>query len=380
MRLAVDGRELFFPYGMGRLLLATIKELLALYPGLEISVFLNRKREKLLKLFGEFPAQERRLHFYESSLSLSSLIWENHFLRPNLTDENFDLFYLPHNHTGLLSIEIPMVALICDVIPLVLPHFYHFVEETRLRTVNAARLSSRIVTISECSKRDCERYLGVPAAKISVNYPGLEGRFTTVKDQAKNKQALASLGISPQYFLNVGGFDPRKNIGVLLRGFASYLEQSDDQINLVIVGPLKALRVHHQPVDLFQMLKELGLEERVIFTDVVSDELLVCLYQEAEAMIYPSLYEGFGLPPAESLACGTPVIVSNASSLPEVVGESGFYFAPDDYRELANQMALLRTEKTSTQQRVATGAGYISRFTSRNWADRLYRMFEETVR
>ncbi len=378
MRLAIDGRELFNPYGMGRLLSQTITNLRRFSPEIEITLFIHRDKSRLLNVFGDLT-EDRSLRIHSCPISLSHLIWENYFLAPNLTPENFDLFYLPHNHSGLIKLNIPLVALICDLIPQLFPRYYTDAGETIARTANAARLSDRIVTLSNCSKRDIHQLLRVPEAKIEINHPGISDIFTPDKDNDLNLHVLSKFKITKPYFLNVGGFDPRKNLSFLLKTFAKYISRTNDDIKLVVVGPLKAINIFKNFENPLSLIKKLRIESRVIFTDTVSDEELKSLYQEAVSLVFPSLYEGFGLPPAEALACGTPVNAASGSSIEEAVNEAALFFPANDEEALIAGLIKVRHHKTSFSRQRQSGLAWAKTLTWRNWTSRLYRIFEETI-
>ena len=194
-----------------------------------------------------------------------------------------------------------------------------------LRTANA------IIAPSQNTKEDLIRILGVPEEKIRVIPEACSPEFRPVED-AKIKKTLARLNIKHPYILNVGTLEPRKNVETLIRAFAK-ISDSHPEFRLVIAGS-KGWKYS----SIFKLVKNRGLQKKVVFLDYVAKEDLPALYNGAKVFVFPSVYEGFGLPPLEAMACGTAVITSNSSSIPEVVGDAGIMIPPFDVDGLAESI------------------------------------------
>jgi glycosyltransferase involved in cell wall biosynthesis len=147
------------------------------------------------------------------------------------------------------------------------------------------------------------------------------------------------MGCAAIFLLYVGTIEPRKNLLTLIRAYDELLRTTEHQPQLVLCGGRGWLCD-----EVFNLVDELKLQDQVRFTGYVDDADLPALYSAAQAFVYPSLYEGFGLPPLEAMACGAPVITSNVTSLPEVVGDAGLTHAPEDARELTRTMARLLSD------------------------------------
>lgn len=196
--------------------------------------------------------------------------------------------------------------------------------------------AEQVLTDSVCSKRDLVTLAGIPEQKIRIVYPWVDSRF---RSDLEPGPWLETRGLRRGYWLYIGGYDYRKNVEFMLAAYAR-LCRSVDCPPLVLAGRIpQNLR---QPVcDVHGTIRNLGLTSRqVLFPGFISDADLPFLYAGASLLIYPSLYEGFGLPPAEAMAVGTPVLVSNASSLPEVVRKKACQFRPDDLPQLMEKMRL----------------------------------------
>jgi glycosyltransferase involved in cell wall biosynthesis len=260
---------------------------------------------------------------------------------------HLDLAHVPYFASPLFP-TVPTVVTVHDLIPLILPA-YRGSPLVRLYTrlvAAAARRAEAIITVSQASERDIVRYLQIPPERIHVTYEAAGEAFQPVEDEAcpepSRRAQLAAIrqkyALPERYLLYLGGFDQRKNLSTLLRAFA--LLVSKQQARLVIAGRLPGRDGPLFP-DPRRQVGELGLEERVIFTGWVPEEDKPALLSGATAFVFPSLYEGFGLPALEAMACGTPVIASSRSSLPEVVGEGGILVEPTDVEALVEAMRVL---------------------------------------
>lgn len=196
----------------------------------------------------------------------------------------------------------------------------------------SARSARRVIAISESTKQDIVRFLGVPESKVDVVACGVDEDFRPMESAEKVDVLRSRRHLPPKMLLFVGTLEPRKNLTTLLRSYA-LLKQRFEPPPLVIGGPTGW---RHE--EIFSLAQELDLQDDVLFPGFIPREELPLWYNAASAFVYPSLYEGFGLPPLEAMACGTPVVASNASSLPEVVGDAGLLVEPTDAEELAQAM------------------------------------------
>lgn len=197
------------------------------------------------------------------------------------------------------------------------------------------RAADVIVTPSECSKRDAIKFYNLPDDKIKVIYEASAPYFTPTTDTTALSRVRKKYNLPQRFILHVGTIEPRKNLSRLLEAFKALLADHPT-LKLVLIGKKGWLYE-----SFFSHLKNLGLEEAVIFPGYVAELDLPACYQLAEVFVYPSLYEGFGLPPIEAMACGTPVVCSNSSSLPEVVGQGGLQVSPTDTAALTEAIGAI---------------------------------------
>jgi glycosyltransferase involved in cell wall biosynthesis len=198
-----------------------------------------------------------------------------------------------------------------------------------------------VIADSEHTRRDLIRLLEIPPGDIEVAHLGVERRFRPLEDQASLEAVRRNNGLPPEIILYVGTIEPRKGLDTLIAAYGTLASEISHK--LVIAGKRGW---YTEP--LFKQVEALGLGKRVHFTDYVADEDLPWLYNLADLFAFPSRYEGFGLPPLEAMACGVPVVCSNAASLPEVAGQAAVLVQPDDVEGLAT--AMLRVLRDSALQ------------------------------
>ena len=209
----------------------------------------------------------------------------------------------------------------------------------RAQMGSAARRSHRILTVSEASKRDILYYFSVPPEKITVIPNAIDERFSTEPAEDDVRRVTERYQLDGDFVLYVGNVKPHKNVERLIDAFQLVRQSGLDELKLVIIGDeiskYAALRraVHRS-----------NLHKYVRFLGFLPDELLAIVYRLASVFVFPSLYEGFGLPPLEAMACGTPVVTSNVSSLPEVTGDAALLVDPTDTNEIAHAMKRVLTD------------------------------------
>ncbi len=245
-----------------------------------------------------------------------------------------DLFHAPHYVVSPLT-SVPTVVTIHDCIHLRFPqylpnraaHLY-----ARAMMTMAARRARRILTVSQASKDDIQRYLKVSAGKIEVIYNALDERLATPPAEEEITRVRERFQLRSSFILYAGNIKPHKNVDRLIEAFA-IVRRQHSELKLLIIG---------DEISKYQNLRRLvhtfQLHQHVRFLGFVPDETLAVLYRLAAVFVFPSLYEGFGLPPLEAMASGTPVITSNVSSLPEVVDDAALLIDPMNPGAIAEAM------------------------------------------
>jgi glycosyltransferase involved in cell wall biosynthesis len=208
----------------------------------------------------------------------------------------------------------------------------------RLKEHLAARCADLIMTVSETARRDLLAWFRLSEHRVRVMTEGPDPVFSPRPLGPYSDSVLARYGVDPhnRFLLYVGGLSPHKNLPRLIDAFARS-GLSRDGTSLVLVGDMGDVFHTHVPA-LREVVARTGMGERVVFTGFVPDDNLAYLYSRTDALVQPSLMEGFGLPPVEAMACGKPVVSSTAGSLPEVVGDAGLYFEPTDVAAMAGAL------------------------------------------
>ncbi len=271
-----------------------------------------------------------------------------------------DIAHVPYWGSPLWP-AVPTVVTIHDLIPLLLPAYRGGVLVrlyTRLVAASARR-ASMVLTDSLASKRDIEAHLRLSPEQVRCIYLAAGDHFSpqaTADDEAIRRH----YGLPHRYVLYLAGHDVRKNVAGLVEAFAT-VAQADDDVTLVIGGRLP---VKNKPpfFDPRPLVAALGLEGDVRFIGWVDEAHKPALYRGAACAAFPSRYEGFGLPVLEALACGTPLVTSNASSLPELVGDAGFVLDPDDVQGLAGAILACLVDKPLAAELGRRGPEQVARF------------------
>jgi glycosyltransferase involved in cell wall biosynthesis len=232
----------------------------------------------------------------------------------------------------------------------------------------AARHAAAILTISECSKRDIVQRLRVPADKVFVSYLAASPNFRPL-DLAALETVKQKYGLD-QFILTVGTLEPRKNISSLIKAYQQIVNMYP-HIQLVHAGPLGWMYA-----DVLTLVKELGLDQQVRFLGRVSEEDLIGLYNAARLFVFPSLYEGFGLPVLEAMACNCPVVTSNNSSLVEVAGDAACLIDPMNIGDIASGMMNILDDANTANELRAAGLKQSAKFTWEKCARVTHSVYE----
>lgn len=296
------------------------------------------------------------------------MIWQQLLLPKRLAKGDIDLFWSPLI-TLPLRCPVPAVATVHDLTTVLMPENHRWkVRWSILPFLRPAlERAERLVTISKATADDIAFHFPQAASKVRVVYPGIDPEFRpgSAEEIAATRKEL---GAPAGYLFYAGTLEPRKNVGALLESWAALRESEPDATPpLVLAGPYGWGSQHL--VRRIEELRPLGLQS----LGHVDRDHLVRLFQAARIFVYPSLYEGFGFPPAEALACGVPAVVCHTSSLPEVVGDAGVLVPPGDSSSLAAALHTLLADPGRERELRGRAVAQASQFT---W-DRAAREMEE---
>jgi glycosyltransferase involved in cell wall biosynthesis len=267
--------------------------------------------------------------------------WEQVGLLKAGRAEQIDLLHCPYFASPVMPL-FPTVVTIHDVIPLILKEYaWRKLTVAYNALVSfAAKRAQAIIAVSQCSKRDIERTLHIPSDRIHVIGNAVDESFRPVNDAWLLASVRERYNIGERYILYFGGFDVRKNVPRLIRAYAQLPATLRNQFQLVVAGRLHHLG-HPTYPDPRPLVRQYGLDGQVIFTGQIRERDKAPLYSGATVFSFVSLYEGFGMPVLEAMACGRPVLTSNTSALPEVVGDAGLTVNPRSETEISEGLRQL---------------------------------------
>ena len=305
-------------------------------------------------------------------------VWFEQFSFPRACARiGLDVAHVPYFAPPLWP-RVPTVVTIHDLIPLILPEYRGspWVQGYMRLVSRAARGAALVLTDSQASARDILRLLRIPPERLRVIYLAADALYRPLAP-AEWQPTCARLGLPSRYLLYLGGFDRRKNLAVLLEAFALARGRLKG-VSLVIAGRLPQRDSAFAP-DPQRIAQRLGLGDSVRYTGWVAEEDKPALYAGAEAFLFPSCYEGFGLPVLEAISCSTPVIVGGGSSLEEVAGPGGLVVSPEDVSALAEAMVRLTHEPKLRQELSARGQEHARGFSWAQTARETLSAYREAV-
>lgn len=381
MKIGFDGRPLFTPTrGIGVYMWRLLENLLDLDPQIHVSLHLRREVKEFFShgyqgvgpsIQAKYPERvsicERRF----PPIRVLRWIWRStNFLPLDRALGGIDIYHSTNFVTPPLR-KARGVVTIYDLIML-FPEFCVplYPREELKRYIDRA---DSIIAISEHTKRDIINFFGVPEEKVRVILLAADDRFRCIADNEAIQKVLERFGIEGEYILYTGPMELRKNVPTLVRAFAILKAEKRIPHRLVLSGN-KGGGLYDE---ITEIIRTLGLEKDVIFTGYVSDEDLPYLYNGASVFAFPSFYEGFGLPPLEAMACGCPVVTSNTSSLPEVVGDAGLMVDPDRPEELAEAMGRILEDSGLRSELRERGLRRAAEFSWRRCAEETLAVYRE---
>jgi glycosyltransferase involved in cell wall biosynthesis len=273
----------------------------------------------------------------------------------------------------------PFVVTVHDISYTRYPQFFSPRDRWMLSTLVplTMRRAARIITVSNHARQEIIDRYGIAPARVAVTYEAAAAQFTGVHDPVQLAGVRARYGVpaAGRYLLALGNLQPRKNMRRLVEAFARLRSQAETtDVQLVIAG--KAL---WRESEVYAAVERLQLTDRVHFVGYVADEDLPALYSGALAFVYPSLYEGFGLPPLEAMACGTPVVCTNVASLPEVVGNAARLITPTDVEDLAQALHAVATDDGLRAALIAQGQHRVAQFSWQRCAAETLAVYREAL-
>ena len=369
MRLGIDAREIEngVSTGRGRMLYNFLHYLSEGHYNDQLVVFSSKP---LPFSFGH--KIENQVMFEDSRI-----FWDQVKLPLVLKKQLIEVFYSPYYKLPLWS----SVKSVCTVLDLMYMKYPLYRGRLGLGATVHYRIfgkqflhkAKRILTCSQYTKNDIVEFYGTDRRKIVVIPLSVSSSFRPETDTQKMSQMRAAFGIRGKYVLYVGNFKPHKNVPALLKAFRA--TAGYENLQLVLAGPKTT-----GYAQLVRQAKELGIDQQLVFTGIITEEEnLRSLYSGAEVFVMPSLYEGFGLPSVEAMACGTPVVCSNATSLPEVVSDAALLVDASRPDEIARAVTSVLGDQRLRTDLVRRGVLRAVEFNEHTVSRRMFDFFKDMV-
>ncbi len=370
MRIGFDAKRAVSNFtGLGNYSRFVISNLMKYYPDNVYKLFISR-----LPLESKEKVSDRHKDEYiYSTKRTHKPFWRTMGIVKNVREEHIDIYHglsneLPYriDQTGVKSI-----VTIHDLIFLNYPSFYKLADRIiyNLKAKYACKVANRIIAVSECTKRDIIRHYNIEPSKIDVVYQGCFPIFKERADEAKKKEVKRKYNLPDEFLLSIGSIEERKNILLIVKALINIPD-----IHFIAIGKQKeyAEKVMHYAI-------ENGLSDRVHFISNVPLSDLPAILQSSKIFIYPSLYEGFGIPIIEALSSGVPVIGATGSCLEESGGPHSVYVDPYNDIELAEQVKRLLADDQGRELMIAEGLKYVKRFSDEECTKTLMNVYNSVI-
>ena len=330
MKISIDARgiNLYKGTGIGTYTENVTRELLNIDKENEYTLFWTGRD------YNNFKTSNSKIVF---SSNRHGGFYENFYIPNYISRNNVDLHHIPQNGIGLNeNYTTNTIVTIHDLIPYTLPETVgnKYLENFLREMPKILDTAKGILTVSEYSKLDILKYFhGYPPQNIFVTPLAANSNFKPLDKDVCKKFIKDKFSINTPYILYIGGFSTRKNVRQLIMAFQKINLNLKRPYTLILGGSIK-----DEGKKLVSFVESLNLQDNIIFTGYLEDSILPILYNGAEAFVYPSLYEGFGLPPLEAMSCATAVLTSNVTSIPEVTNDSAVLIDPFNLDELSTNL------------------------------------------
>jgi glycosyltransferase involved in cell wall biosynthesis len=300
---------------------------------------------------------------------LPSTFWRTYFMANDINEKNVDIFHGLSGELPVPKLKMPKVVTMHDVIFLRYPEYYTTFDrkmyEKKFR--HACKIADKIITVSKQTADDCIQFFGADARKLEIAYQSCDPMFFMPVEM---NNITEKHNLPDKFILNIGTIETRKNLLNLVKA----MRFIDEDVSLVAIG-----RRTSYAVQIEEYLKDNHLSHRVKLMHNVPFCDFPAIYAAASVFVYPSVFEGFGIPVLEALAVGTPVATSNLSSMPEVGGDAALYFDPYNIEDIATQINLLLHDTETVSSLILNTAIQLEKFSIKNIAKNVNKIYE-TVR
>ncbi len=358
------------PVGAGNYIIQLLRALIEQSTKARFTVFAQPHQRVLLNLPADAPV---RFVDVPTMSPAVRLLWEQTVFPWHLARLKPDLLHSPH-YTMPLAAPVPVVVTLHDATFFYYPQHHTFAKRHFFPFImrRSAHRAAALLTVSESTRRDMQRWIAAPLEKTFATPLGVAPDFHPVDEDTVLARVARKYNLPPKFILFVGLLEPRKNLPALFRAYTR-LAASDSETALVIVG-----RKGWLPQAILEQVPA-HLHTRIIFTGYVAQADLPVVYNLAQVFVYPSFYEGFGFPVLESLACGTPVVTTPVSSMPEVAGEAALYAPPEDDAALSEAILRILQDPALAQDLRTRGLARAAQFTWQRTARLTWQVYLQVL-
>jgi glycosyltransferase involved in cell wall biosynthesis len=349
------------------------------------SVVILCKRSRLEQVENVFKKHQNLkiipLDVSTHAMSLKNVKLDSNTIQDIASSEKADIIHFFYNWSFPFRKKAPSILTVHDVIPFTFREAMGlfrniFLYKPGIR--KACRLNDIIATVSDYSKQDIAEKVGVPFEKIKVVPNGL--REANPEDPSLEKELKNRFAINDKFVLNVGGIHERKNIVKLVHAFAGLVNHRGYSGKLLITGNVSGAPYQRKMKKICDAsVRETGMENRIVFTGYISEQELDSLFRMAGLLIYPSLYEGFGMPILEAMKMGLPVITSNITAMPEVAGGAAYLVDPNSIEDMTSAMSEVLQNRILREEMIEKGLGLVHPYTWENVSERYLELYQEII-
>ncbi|MEE4287367.1 MAG: glycosyltransferase family 1 protein [Mariniphaga sp.] len=370
MKIGFDAKRAFLnSSGLGNYSRNTLNAIYRFFPDNEYILFTPEVKDRLFSNYKQFKVVSPQNRIAKKMKSL----WRSLFLVPHLKRHGVELFHGLSNELpkGIHKSEIPSVVTIHDLIFMRYPEFYKPIDRKIYfkKVKYACHSADKIIAISRQTKHDIETFFHVPPEKVELIYQPVSPVFY---EKQNVTELLEKYHLPEKFILSVGTLEPRKNQLALLQA----LQSKEIQIRVVFVGK----QTSSYMTEIKRFLEENEMESQVQFLSNIPESDLAALYQTAVLSVYISVFEGFGLPVIESMACGCPVVTSSVSVLPETAGDAAVLCNPAKVEEIAQKVLLLLENDDFRNEMIKKGKQRANLFHPENYAQKLISLYTEILK
>lgn len=373
MRIAIDARMGHSRVGIGVYVRGLLNNLSKIDKENNYYIIINENKRE------SFVPEQDNFHKIYTNVRYSDYLrrdlWEQFYLPWKLYKNKVDIYHGPCHSLPIFA-KIKMIITIHDMMSFK-GEYFKPISSNRVQNLIkiSAKRAQKIITVSKKSKMDIIRILKIPEDKIKVIYNGVDSEYKQINDKSRLDSIKEKYGINRKFIQYIGSLKANKNIPRLIEAYSRLPESILRKYALVITGG-KGWKSD----EIFSKVKQLNLENNIIFTGFVDDSELPLLLNAATLLVFPSLYEGFGIPPLEAMACGVPVIASNTSSIPEVVGSAALLFDPYIVEEIFTSLHRTLTDKQLRNELIQKGFERVKFFSWKNTARQTLEIYEEVFK